>query len=865
MQWPHIRKKRDTHTRDIDIWRVKAIFNNFRRILQINTIVFEAMAEMDRTLGGEYIFDKSYLEEAVRTIASHAHHVTYNLNALTKNRHIDIYDKYQEIRTILDDILVGNYQDLYCPPVLPLHTLSWELEPLVGVNLVCLAELKHHPGIQPADGIVLTCGATKALCEQESAPDHPGLSRKEVEEELLKYIDKLLPAESGAKMTVSASQINEDMGETHDLGEFEIIAGQKGRPASLQERFSEISSLHMPLDGSHSHDFSLLPPTKALEGPSRIDQYKRGIEKIVEVASTRLQQTDDCPTPSFALFIRFSPTVTVSGTVTTRTKSLGAIPLLSITAHLPGQPETSDSYQLKRVFPFDLVSSKLVEKGLDQVYPGEQLATDRDDRGKCMRGSSFLPLEALRSLAETAMTLERVMGAPITMQWEYRQSGELVINRLFPFLEKPEEPTAAELSEEMDSAIILAEGGRLVQSGVAAGIVVHVTEQTNPEDFPAGAIAVAPVATPQLTPILHRASAILTEHGNPVGHLATVARELNLPALFGVPNIVKDLTPGEEVTIDTGMQCVFKGVVKSLVQLGYSELAFSPVDPEYRILRRLLRFITPLNLVDPDSPKFSASECRSFHDIIHFCHETAVDELAHFQERRPELSGIKTSLLQLPLPLNIHLLDIGDGLHSLQGKEEPALSDIRSEPFAIFTDGLLNPMAATDEIPVLGIRDIITAIPKTSSQMNAREEQLAGNLAIISTTYMNLSLRLGYHFSVIDAHLSSDRHRNYIYFRFIGGLANSVRRARRARFIERVLTTMDFKVERKGDLVVGRMKFEQKSVFRSALFVLGALTTYTRQRDTALDNDEKVDVLFRSFANTFLLPFGKKTAKSPQR
>ena len=121
------------------------------------------MAELERSLGGEYIFDSSYLEKAVRTIASNVHHVTYNLNALTNNRHIPVYDKYQEIRMILDDILVGNYQAVYCPPILPLHSLGWELEPLTGLNMVCLAELQHHPGIKPASGHVITGGAVSAL------------------------------------------------------------------------------------------------------------------------------------------------------------------------------------------------------------------------------------------------------------------------------------------------------------------------------------------------------------------------------------------------------------------------------------------------------------------------------------------------------------------------------------------------------------------------------------------------------------------------------------------------------------------------------------------------------------------------------
>ena len=165
--WRHLFRTKNTHSasgpQEIDIWRVKALFNNFRKILQLNTLVFEQIAALERALGGEYIFDRTFLEDSVRTIASHVHHVTYNLNALTNNSYVPLYDRYQEIRVILDDILAGNSKALSCPPVLPLDALSWELEPLVGIDLVCLAELRHHPGIKARDGLVISSDAVQAI------------------------------------------------------------------------------------------------------------------------------------------------------------------------------------------------------------------------------------------------------------------------------------------------------------------------------------------------------------------------------------------------------------------------------------------------------------------------------------------------------------------------------------------------------------------------------------------------------------------------------------------------------------------------------------------------------------------------------
>jgi hypothetical protein len=221
--------------------------------------------------------------------------------------------------------------------------------------------------------------------------------------------------------------------------------------------------------------------------------------------------------------------------------------------------------------------------------------------------------------------------------------------------------------------------------------------------------------------------------------------------------------------------------------------------------------------------------------------------------------------MHLSLPMDIHLLDIGGGMKPSADfvDLQPQPSDVCSEPFAVFLDGLLHPLASRQDLPVLGLRDIIAGIPRTSGNMAAAPDSVGKNLAILSQDYFNLSLRPGNHFNVIDAHLSDDRHRNYIYYRFIGGLADSTRRARRALLIADVLNAMDFKVACKDDLVVGRIKFERKDILRSTLFVLGALTTFSRRKDIGLYSDEQAREQFGLFADHFLLPFRRKHTVKP--
>lgn len=864
--WHHLfrtNKKQTTAAQEIDIWRVKALFNNFRKILQLNTQVFEQIAAMDRVLGGEFIFDRKFLEESIRDISSHVHHVTYNLNALTNNRFVPLYDRYQEIRVILDDILAGNTQALSCPPVQPLDRLSWELEPLVGIDQVCLAELRYHPGIKACQGLVVSSEAVLGLLNDDDSGTNtePKLDFSMVKGQLQKALKSLLNEHPEMTLSVAATRLLGNPGDPRDLGEFLLREDGKNRLTILTDE----SLPHEQETGTPS--LSSPVPRETLTGNSKStteELFFQGVERVIRIVAKRYFAMSSAPghVPLISLFLRPASHAMARGTITTRANTKESTPLLNVTSWIPGKREEMDTHQLRRIFPFDVVFSSLGKKEPDLTFPGGLQATSPTPNHKHFhRGSAIILPSEIQALAETAMTLERIMGLPVVMHWEYLDNGEFVATRLFPFLDRPAEPTARELDQEIKQATVLSEGGQVVQSGVAAGTIFHVDHTTTLADFPVGGVIVAPIATPQLTPILHKASAIITEQGNPVGHLATVARELNLPALFGVVEALELLPNGTEVTVDAGKGYIYKEVLNHLLQLGNYENSFSPSDPEYRVLRRLLRFISPLKLVNPDEQDFSAENCSSFHDIIHFCHEMAVDELAHFQERRPGLRGIRTSQLHLPVQMNVNLLDIGGGL-STDLDMVPCVSDILSEPMAIFLDGLLHPQAAGAELPTLGLRDIISSLPKTSRLSNASPEMSSENLAIIGQEYMNLSLRLGYHFSVIDAHLSDDPHRNYIYFRFIGGLADQTRRARRALFISDVLGAMDFKVFWKGDLVVGRMKFEERDVMRSALFVLGALTTYSRQRDTSLYSDEIGKDLFDNFANAFLLSFRKKSATS---
>jgi pyruvate, water dikinase len=153
-----------------------------------------------------------------------------------------------------------------------------------------------------------------------------------------------------------------------------------------------------------------------------------------------------------------------------------------------------------------------------------------------------------------------------------------------------------------------------------------------------------------------------------------------------------------------------------------------------------------------------------------------------------------------------------------------------------------------DRKPVpLKAKDIFSGLDRTYAAMSGAGPYAGRNHAIVAANYMNVGLRLGYHFSVIDCYLGENVNQNYIYFRFVGGLADENQRQRRAGLIASVLEGLRFKTITKGDLVTGKLKIAEADEISAALTYLGELTAFTRQLDLTLKSDEMTAGLLREF------------------
>ena len=764
------------------------LFRTFKRILGLNTAVLERMAQMDRALGGEYVFDKAFLEAAVRDVCGLTHKVAYQLNGMTGEGYVDLYDAFLAVKDALEDILAGGMGPLSGRRVLPFSEIGWEMEPLAGLASVGLAVLGRKMGLPAPDGLAVTVTGMRDL----QGPD---------------------------------------------------------RNQALTEVQAGVTALFARLGGPRPLELSLV--AAGPEGAGRIlaetlvDSGGAEGQAVLEFAQA---QGDVGP---LAVCIRPKLEAVARGTLQTLAHDPNLPPAMLATAHSPDAPLVQDRYWLSRTAPHSPLRTRLSPKPLDQQLPGGRALDPW--RGRLLRGSAWLSPEKTALLAEMGLAAERALGGPCVLAWALAPGGGLWLTGMEPvtaaFPEWEEEEGGAIFPGEED---LLLSGGQIACGGVGAGPVVRIGDDTPAESVPLGAVGVAHAATPALSRIVPRLGALLAEVGTAASHLATVARENRVPALFGVKGAFA-LDPGTMVTLNADEALVYRGVAESLLRQAAIQETRAGSEPEYLVLRRLLRHIRPLNLVDPQDRDFDPGHCRTCHDIIHFAHEKAVDLLLDIDTTGRAGLGAPRRLEE-DAPFALGILDVGGGL---SGHGGVTLEDVQSLPLRAFLEGLLL-RSTRRQVPArLSIGDIMAGMGRTSQALSTPPGNAGLNLAIAARDYANITLRLGYHFSVVDAVVSDRPEHTFVYFRFAGGFADTDRRSRRAGLILGVLERLGFSASRKSDLVVGKRKLMEADEALDVLRFLGALSAYTRQLDVELTSEEDVERFARQFLEAYGLAAGQ--------
>jgi pyruvate,water dikinase len=503
-----------------------------------------------------------------------------------------------------------------------------------------------------------------------------------------------------------------------------------------------------------------------------------------------------------------------------------------------GGEVATDTFRVERTPPYGVRSRELVDKARKlTLAPGGGTAWE-NVRADLRRAPSLTP-DQITQLAQGAMTIERYYKRPQDIEWAFDADGVLQILQTRPLQiwAAQDGPGLPVEDATRRAEVVFAGRGMVAQRGVAVGKVVRVDSDADLDAFPHGGILVSTYTSPRFARVMRKAQGIITDVGSPTGHMATIAREYRVPAVVNTEVATRLLRDGEEITLDASQNVVYRGRIGELNRFEITEEMVFEESYEYRLLRRLLKRISPLNLMDPLAENFKPSACRTYHDITRYIHEKAVEALIDLSENQGAQHLSAPRRLSDEVPLGLVVIDAGGGTDTPPEAKTLTRDQILSLPLQELLLGIDAPgMWSTNPVSV-DMGSLMASVARTFSSSLSEPQRIGRNLAVVFKPYLNLHLRLGYHFCIIDAYLCETINDNYIYFRFLGGVTGFTRRSRRAQFIAAILERFDFRVEVHGDLVVGRIKKLSLQRMAARMRVLGCLIGYTRQLDARMHSD----------------------------
>ncbi|SKA62806.1 PEP/pyruvate-binding domain-containing protein [Desulfobaculum bizertense] len=449
-----------------------------------------------------------------------------------------------------------------------------------------------------------------------------------------------------------------------------------------------------------------------------------------------------------------------------------------------------------------------------------------------------------RTLGGWGVLLENAFGAPQDIEWCMDRWGSLFLIQCRPLQSSHTKQSVPQALPDVPHPAI-AEGVP-ASAGIGIGTVYRPSSTVALDTVPQGAVLVADTLSPNFASVMENLAAVVTDTGSSASHFASVAREFGLPVVVNAKFATRILKDGETVTVNGEDGRVYSGSIQELEQYA-AQSKTAPSSPFHARLNRVMKYVSPLHLTDPEAEDFSPAGCRTMHDIVRFCHETAVTEMFNLVNKSQRgLSGGK--LLQSGLPLVLRIIDLGGGLtpQALHEREVTACH-FASDSLNALWEGLNHPDIQWDGSLLAFDWE---EFDRVSAGVMSLKSKTLSSYILVGHEYMHALIRFGYHFAVIDSMVTQHPDSNYINFRFMGGGADISQRRLRLSFVDKVLSDAGFSVHITGELLEASLQRGAQPQMELNLTLLGTLLGKTRLMDMVLTGDDQVQELVDSFMDS---------------
>lgn len=794
-------------------------YRNFRALLTANNNALELMSSAEDMLDSGKPFGMAFVRGDLTALTVNVYKMVRSLIALSDGRYKDLDERFKSITEQIETILSHQPEVSGTAYVLTMDEIDRSVVDQVGAKMANLGEIRNRLGLRVPDGFAITAAAAKYFMESSHVQDEINRRLKTLD---IDDLEALYTVSSDIQDLIRAAQLPGNL-EQIIRHQYALLAASEGQPVAVSLRSSALGE--DTLLGSFAGQYRTRLSVEAAAIPAAYKDIVAGkyqSQAIIYRQQRGYRHQDVLMCVGCLAMID----AVAGGVAYTRPPDNPRSPWVVIHAaaglgtRIVDGSSAYDMLRVAREAPHDIAERRLA-----------------NPQGGC----ACLTDAQARELAWVSIQIESHFGSPQDIEWAIERGGSLFILQSRPIGQEPAPQPDVELAgRHVDQAPILS-GGVTASRGVGAGVVYKVSCALDILEFPKDAVLVVETPYPEWAVLMNRASAVVSESGQSATHLATVAREFGVPALFDLAGAFARLDNGQTVTVDATARRIYEDRVEALLQVAPHRPNLMEGSPIHQLLKEALTHITPLHLTAPDSPFFKPSSCRTLHDITRFCHEKALAEMFNFGHRYGARDKSAKQLFVVGMPAQWWVINLDDGFREGADLSTPfiQIEDIVSVPMLAIWKGMTAvPWDGPPPVSLRGLGAIIAQSAMNPQLDPAVRSNMTGrNYFLLSKNYCNLSVRLGYHFALAEASFSELLTESYVNFQFQGGAADERRRRRRVRLLGDMLREIDFRVEIKGDSLTARIEKRPVAYLKERLVVLGYLLIHTRQVDMVMDEE----------------------------
>ena len=814
-----------------EVGRMHAKYRLFRTLLALNSELLEVLADLEEESSWTP-YRHPRVRMGIRALFDGAADMVGVLNALTGHRYFDLANVVASLRADVFKLLARESEREPSQLALPLREVKSETAGQVGDKAVNLARVECDLGLRIPESFAVTIEAYRELLETGGlASQLRGLlapARLDAPEDLRRRCEQAQRLVREAPVPPSVAEAIEQVRRACRLPAGEGLA-VRSSAAGEGSALSFAGQFETYLNVPASRLAQAWKDVVASRFSPRAVFYRRaaGLAEV-DTAMAVLVQRMVRARSSGVLFSRRPGEPRGSALLITAVRGLG--------------PEASagtaraDELVVSRSPPHRILERHIARKP-EHLVGAE--AGGLEHRALCAEEQVQASLGdgEVAQLAAAALAIERYFGEPQDVEWAFDAEGQLFILQARPLRTEQAEAPEGEVPRQ---ARLLARGGEVVWPGRAVGPVHLARTPEEEERTPEGALLVVPQLLPDCVRLLPRVCGIVVERGTVTGHAASLVREFRIPSLFGVAGALEALAPGEMASLDAAGHGVYAGALWPELQ-GRLPAALAG-DRSTGLPDLLAGKLTKLSA----TAFMGTWACQSLHDVIRFAHEMAIQSMFEIGDRLLDsrIGGVKR--LDCPPPLYVHVVDLGGGLRpGAASKESVAAEEVVSAPFQGLWRGLSDPRFE----PLRSERPGPFGSVLTTTMVTSGSRELgAPNYACITDSYLNLSSRQAYHFTVVDSFLSENPNNNHVSMRLRGGGAAPRQRGLRAELAAEILRRNHFSVSVKGDLLTGWVRGLDSAAGAEKLAMIGHLIRYLARLDMWMTERDHVKRYAEAFA-----------------